>query len=506
MSSSVKGRVAVVGGGLGGLSAAAVLAARGWDVTLFEKNPWLGGKAAVLEDGGYRFDMGPTILTMPSVLRRIWEEAGAPLEHDLDLIRLDPQWRCFFEDGTILDLKEDVQEMAASLDRLSPGSGAGKGFVRFQSLARRLHDISDRYFFYKPIGSIGDMFRARDTLNPGSLKDVLALRSWSTFASTVRAHIPDARAAQMVDHYTQYVGSNPYQAPAVLAGIASMQAGEGIWYPRGGTGAVPRALAELGGRLGVRYRTGVGIRKVLLEGGRACGVETDRDETLPFDAVVSNMDSVRTHRELVNGAAAARFLSKRSYEPACSGVVLYLGLRERYEHLLHHNFVFSRDPEEEFDSIYRRGEPAPDPTCYVAAPSCTEPEVAPEDGEALYILVHTPHLRTRHDWKEMFPAYRRTILEKMKRTAGCDDIERRIEVERALTPRDIHERYSVLEGAIYGLASHGKMLGAFKPTNRSAEVPGLYLAGGASHPGPGMPMVMMSGWIAADALDGDLAR
>jgi phytoene desaturase len=506
MSQSAGKHVAVIGGGLGGLSAAVVTAARGYRVTLFEKNDWLGGKAAVLREDGYRFDMGPTILTMPSVLRRVWDEAGAPLEEDLDLVRLDPQWRCFFEDGTILDLKEDVEAMAASLDRLSPRTPSGEGFRRFQALARRLHDISGRYFFYRPIGSIRDMFRARDALRVEALKDVLALRSWSTYAATVRKHIPDSRAAQMIDHYTQYVGSNPYEAPAVLAGIASMQAGEGVWYPIGGTGAVPRALVSLGERLGVEYRTGVGVGKITTDGGRVAGVETDHGETLTFDAVVSNMDSVRTHRELLSGEPASKFLGARPYEPACSGVVLYLGLRERYEHLLHHNFVFSRDPEEEFDAIYRKGEPAPDPTCYVAAPSCTEPEVAPENGEALYILVHAPYLRSRHDWSAMLPSYRRIILDKMKRTAGCEDIESRISVERVLTPSDIHQRYSVLEGAIYGLASHGRMFGAFKPINRSAELPGLYLAGGAAHPGPGMPMVIMSGWIAADAVAADLGR
>ncbi|MFL5204497.1 MAG: phytoene desaturase family protein, partial [Microvirga sp.] len=219
-------------------------------------------------------------------------------------------------------------------------------------------------------------------------------------------------------------------------------------------------------------------------------------------AVVSNMDSVRTYRELVGGDVGARAV-KRGHEPACSGVVLYLGLSKAYDHLLHHDFVFSRDAEEEFDFIYRRGEPAPDPTCYMAAPARTDPTVAPPGGEALYILVHTPYLRPHHDWSRMLPAYRRTILDKMKRTAGLHDLEERIVFERVLTPQDIHDRYKVLNGAIYGLASHGKFMGAFKPGNRSRQVRGLYLAGGAAHPGPGMPMVMMSGWIAADALDAD---
>ena len=217
--------------------------------------------------------------------------------------------------------------------------------------------------------------------------------------------------------------------------------------------------------------------------------------------MVSNEDAVRTYRELLGGAVADRFDKRREYEPACSGVVLYLGLNQRYEHLAHHDFVFSRDPHEEFHHIYDLAEPAPDPTCYLASTSATDSTTAPAGGDALYVLVHTPFLRPKHDWLRMFPAYRQVILNKLKRTAGLADIEERIVFERALTPLDIHERYRVLNGAIYGISSHGRWNGAFKPANASPDVVGLYLAGGAAHPGPGMPMVMMSGWIAADALD-----
>ena len=306
----------------------------------------------------------------------------------------------------------------------------------------------------------------------------------------------------MLDHFTQYVGSSPYGSPAVLCAIAHMQTAEGLWYPMGGTHAVAQALAKLAVELGAEIRTGVEITGLDLSGGAVRGVRTASGENLSFDAVVSNMDSIRTYRELVGGATAAHY-ERKGFEPACSGVVLYLGLDRRYDHLAHHDFVFSRDPEEEFDFIYRRGEPAPDPTCYLAAPSITDPSVAPPGGEALYILVHAPYLRPHHDWSRMLPDYRRVILDKLKRTAGLADLEERIVVERHLTPQDIHDRYKVLNGAIYGLASHGRFLGAFKPGNRSRHVRGLYLAGGAAHPGPGMPMVLMSGWIAADALDAD---
>lgn len=498
-------QVAVVGGGLAGLASACTLAARGYDVTVFERNRWLGGKAARLESQGFRFDMGPTILIMPSVLRRIFAEAGRRLDDYLDMVPLEPQWRSFFDDGSTLDLLGDAESMRRELEAFSPGSAAG--YERFMDLSERLHDISERFFLWRSVGRVTDTFDLSSTFRPSVLRDLLSLRMGRSVAGTVRSHLKDERVAQMVDHFTQYVGSAPDASPAVLCGIGHMQTSEGVWYPMGGTRAIPKALERLGRELGVIFHTGIGIERIWTEDGAVRGVVTAGGRFVEFDAVVSNADAVRTHRELLRDPdgptrrAVERFEDRRSYEPACSGVVLYLGLNRRYEHLAHHDFVFSRDAEEEFDAIYRQGEPAPDPTCYLCAPAVTDPSVAPEGGEALYVLVHTPYLRPHHDWDRMLPEYRRVIFDKLARTAGLTDLEERIVFEAALTPRDIHERYAVLNGAIYGLASHGRFQGAFKPANRSPDVSGLYLAGGAAHPGPGMPMVMMSGWIAADALD-----
>ena len=493
--------VAVVGAGLAGLSAACTLAARGHKVILFDKNPWLGGKAAVLEESGFRFDMGPTILTVPQVLARVFAEAGREMNEALDLRRLDPQWRCFFEDGSVLDLQEDVPAMAEVIRGFAPGSE--QGFVDFMAMSRKLHQVSDKFFFWKSVEGIGDTLDFRGGMNLETLKDVASLRMGTTVARQIRKRVKDGRVAQMLDHFVQYVGSSPYGSPAVLCSIAHMQTDRGVWYPIGGTRAVPMALERLAGELGVDLRPGTGIARITHEAGAVTGVVTEGGETIPVSAVVSNMDSVRTYKELVGGVPEKRFSRRWKRDPACSGVVLYLGLDRAYEQLAHHDFVFSRDPEEEFDWIYRKGEPAPDPTAYIAAPSRTEPGVAPPGGEALYILVHTPYLRPHHDWNAMLPAYRRVIFDKLARCAGMKDLEDRIVVERHLTPADIHERYRVLNGAIYGLASHGRVNGAFKPGNRSRELRGLYLAGGAAHPGPGMPMVLMSGWIAADSLHAD---
>jgi phytoene desaturase len=501
-------RVGVIGSGLAGLAAACTLAARGHKVEVFEKNAWLGGKAAQLKEKGFQFDMGPTILIQPSVLRKIFAEAGKDLNDYVEMVRLDPQWRCFFEDGATIDLRDDEGLMSEDLEGRFPGMG--NKYKQLMALSRELHTISDKFFFWKSVGSIKDTLDVGGAFDLKVLRDVLKMRMGKTVAGTIREFIPDLNTAQMLDHMVQYVGSNPDASPAILTAIGSMQMEEGIWYPMGGTRAVPEALVKLATELGVVFHPSTDVAKITTstEPGTkheaVTGLLTTDGKQYAFDAVVSNEDAVRTHRELLKKTHAAKeFEDKRTYEPACSGVVLYLGLKKRYDHLAHHDFVFSRDPEEEFHAIYHLGEPAPDPTCYLACTSFSDPKTAPEGGEAMYVLVHTPYLRPHHDWTKMFPAYRQVILDKLKRTAGCEDIEERILFEHHLTPQDIHDRYRVLNGAIYGISSHGRFMGAFKPANRSKELDGLYLAGGAAHPGPGMPMVMMSGWIAADSLDAD---
>ncbi|MEZ6140672.1 MAG: phytoene desaturase family protein [Zavarzinella sp.] len=503
-------RIGIIGGGLGGLASACVLAARGHQVTLFERNPWFGGKAAQLDAQGFRFDMGPTILTIPGVLERIFGEAGKNLGDYMELVRLDPQWRCFYTDGSILDLHSEMQAMANEFKRFAPEKDLLPGYQRFLQFSERMKKVSDQFFFWKSVGGMRDIFEWKTTFQTKVLGDVLAMRMGKSVADTVRKFVPEPRVAQMLDHFTQYVGSSPEASPAVLCGIATMQTNEGVWYPMLGTRAVPTALTKLAEELGVTLRNQCAVREIVTDdrSRKVTGVVTESGESISFDAVVSNCDTVRTHKEMLaaTGKPSKSFQKRRGYEAACSGVVLYLGLKKKYDHILHHNFVFSNDPHTEFASIYERGDPADDLTAYVCSPAQTEPAVAPPGGDALYVLVHTPYLRPHHQWKTMFPEYRQKILNKLKTTAGMEDIEERIAFESALTPQDINDRYHVLNGAIYGLASHGKWFGAFKPANRSPDLAGLYLAGGSAHPGPGMPMALMSGWIAADVLDQDYQK
>ena len=487
-------QVIVIGAGPGGLASAILLAAAGVRVKIVERLPFVGGRTSSIEAQGYKFDLGPTFFLYPRVLEEILRTAGTTLRDEVPMERLDPQYRIQFGAGGRIDATPDISQMEREIAALSPADAPG--FRRFLAENRTKLAAMEPCLETPFLGW-------QDLVNVRLLKMLPMLRPHQSVDTYLKRFFRDERVRLAFCFQSKYLGMSPFRCPSLFSILSFLEYEYGVFHPIGGCAAVTQAMARVAQRLGVEIHTNTRITQILTQGGSVTGMRTNHDEVIPLRAVVSNCDSVRTHRELISGAVGAKFEKRRTYEAACSGVVLYLGLKKRYDHLAHHDFVFSRDPHEEFDFIYKKGEPAPDPTCYLAATTCSEPATAPAGGEALYVLVHTPYLRPHHDWKKMLPAYRKTIMEKLKTTGQMPDIEDRIVFERTLTPQDIHDRYHVLNGAIYGLASHGTFLGAFKPGNRSPDLRGLYLAGGAAHPGPGMPMVLMSGWIAADTLDKD---
>ncbi|MEO1128861.1 MAG: phytoene desaturase family protein [Planctomycetota bacterium] len=501
-------RITVIGGGLAGLAAAADCISRGFEVTIVERNEHLGGKMNVLQESGFRFDMGPTIITLPEVLRGIVRRSGRRVEDEIDLVPLDPQWRCMYDDGVVVDLLANPHAMAASLEQQFPGTGVGEGYTQFIEYSRRMFRLSEKVFFYKDLGAMSDLMRSPPPRDPDLLKDVLAMRLHSTCGATVHRHISEPHVAQMCEHFLQYVGSSPFLAPSILSLIASAQVDNGCWYPMGGTRQVARTLERIVRAGAAEVITGVGVSRIRQEGGRATGVELEDGRTIDADAVISNCDVQRTMRDLLgSGRAAGEQRSvARKYSPACSGLVLYLGLDRQYDHLAHHDFLFSASSEDEFDDIYRKGIPARDPSIYLAVPSRTDPDQAPPGCEALYVLIHTPYLRDGQTWEGpggLLEQYRPVVMNVLQTRGGMPDIEDHIVVERHLTPNHIDRMYNAEGGAIYGLASHGRLKGGFKPRNRSRVLGNLYLAGGSANPGPGVPMVLMSGVTAAAALAED---
>lgn len=504
-------RIVIVGGGLAALAACCELQTHGAHVTIVESNDHLGGKMNVLREGGFTFDMGPTIITIPDVLRGILRRAGRTPEDHINLVRLDPQWRCFFEDSTTLDLLQDPAAMGASLARTFPTlPDLSASYQRFMAYSRRMLSLSEKVFFYKDVAGPADLMRQKLPTDPALLRDVLAMRVHSTVGATIRRMIPEPHVRQLCEHFLQYVGSSPFLAPAILTLIAAAQTDHGCWYPMGGTRAVAACLESLARDRGAAVITSATVARIIESEGRATGVQLEDGRRFDADAVISNADVQRTLSGLV---ATPRALKRRDaissrYTPACSGVVFYFALDRAYGHLAHHNFLFSADSHAEFDDIYTRGIPARDPTIYLAAPSRTDPAQAPPGAEALYALIHTPYLRPGQRWGipgegELLDRYRPIVIDKLRRF-GMPDIQNRIRFERHLTPDMIERMYNAQGGAIYGLASHGRLFGGFKPRNRCLVSDRLYLAGGSVNPGPGVPMVLMSGVTAARCACEDL--
>ncbi len=491
-------RVAIVGGGLAGCAAAVRLAHAGHSVTLFEKNSHLGGKMNVWTEGGYTFDMGPTIITKPDVLDRLFADVGRNRADYIELVDLDPQWRTFFADGSSFDLYSSLEKMTAELARFAPAELAR--YLEFLAYSQRMYDISDRWFFWKSYGSITDMMRS-NPMSPQSLGLALNMDPFTTMHQAIRKHFKDPRLAQLFEHFVQYVGSSPFVAPAILCLIAWVQLGLGCWYPMGGTGSIARALAWLCGELSVEIRTNTPIAHIETADGCIVGVVPEGGELERFDAVIANSDIVRTLESLLGTREATDALHKREkqLEPACSGIVLYLGCNRQWPQLKHHDFFFSADSDAEFRDLYENHVPHSDPTCYLAVPSITDPAVAPEGCTALYVLVHTPYVTESFEWDREAERYRDVILDKLERS-GLTGLRDSIEASRTVTPRDLERMYWVNRGAIYGVVTQRGLNSAFKTANRSDVVRGLYWAGGSVNPGPGVPMVLMSGQIAANCV------
>ena len=459
-------------------------------VLLFERNHWLGGKAAVLEEHGYRFDMGPTILTLPSVLRRIFAEAGRRAGR---LPRPDPARSAM---AVLLRRRlacsicsPDVERDGGELERFAPGSGRdGLPAVPRALRAAALH-LGPLLLLEAGRLACATCSTREPRFSRRCCGDVLACGLGRSVAGdgakhrARRARRPDARPLHAIRRLGpgRIAGGALRHRPHADGGGRLVSARR----HRRRAGGAGEAGARTGRRAPDRDRRAAHPRDRRRRGCAASRRKTAR--RFRWRRWCRTADSVRTHRELLGGTAAATaFERRRRYEPACSGVVLYLGLDRRYDHLLHHNFVFSRDPHEEFDAIYRQGRTGPRPDVLPRAPRpATEPEVAPPGGEALYVLVHTPYLRPHHDWKQMLPGYRRVILDKLARTGGTAGPRSAHPLRAPLTPQDIHDRYRVLNGAIYGLASHGKLLGRLQARQpqpgREGAVPRRRL--GASGPG-----------------------
>ena len=481
-------RVVVIGAGVGGLAATARLAAQGHDVTVCEAAEVVGGKLGLLERDGFRFDTGPSLVTMPHVFRDLFEATGG-WPDGLAFERLDPIARYRFADGTGFDAVDDLDRFCAHLEAWSPGSGTD--WRSFTARAGRVWDASRVPFLESPLDGPASLAR----LALRRPQDLAAIAPGRTLRGLGR-RLRDPRLRVFLDRYATYTGSDPRRAPAALAAVPFVEQAYGGWYVPGGLRRLGEAIHERALERGARLLTGARVTRVTMSGGRADGVLLADGTRLPADVVVANADAAHVYGSLVDAPKAARRLARAT--PSLSGFVLMLAVRGRTPGLAHHTVLFPADYDAEFDAVFGDpGRPVLDPTLYVSAPD--DPAVRPAGHEAWFVLVNAPRHGTGRgacDWRS--PGLAETYAEHLIDLLGERGlpVRDRLLWHEVLSPADLEQRTGAVGGSIYGTSSNGVTAAFLRPANRS-PVPGLLLVGGSSHPGGGLPLVTLSAQIVA---------
>lgn len=483
-------RVVVVGAGLAGLSAALRLAGAGRQVTVLERESIPGGRAGLIEDQGYRFDTGPTVLTMPDLIADTLAAVDENLADWLDLIPVTPLYRARYHDGSQLDVKADPLEMAAEVERVC-GPAEAQGYLRFVEFVSSLyrHEMAD--FIDRNIDSPFDL------VTP-DLARLVALGAFRRMTPKVRQYFRDFRTERVFSFQSMYAGMSPFNALALYCVISYMDCVSGVFVPRGGMHALPRALAAAATKHGVDIRYDEVVDHVELSGQRAVAVHTANGERIGCDAVVLNPDLPVAWRDLLGHEP--RSVKRLRYSPSC--YLLLAGSTEQYSKTVHHNIHFGRSWKGVFDDLIDRQRLMSDPSFLVTRPTYSDASLAPAGRHSYYVFFPVPNLDADIDWTTSAAGYRENVLATLE-SKGYIGFSDAIEVEHATTPLDWESR-GMERGSPFASAHTFWQTGPFRPRNIWGE--NVVFAGSGTTPGVGVPMVMISGRLAAERITGPDAR
>jgi len=483
--------VIVVGAGPGGLASAILLAAEGLDVTVLERRDRVGGRTAALKAEGFRFDTGPTFFLYPRILEEIFAAAGRDLHREVDLIRLDPQYRIAFGDGARLDATPDVERMEREIARISPDDAGA--FRRFLDDNRtKLEKF--RPVLESPFDSVRDLFR------PALLDALPHLAPWRSLDRELGRFFSDERIRLAFSFQSKYLGMSPFRCPGLFSILSFLEYEYGVYHPVGGCSAVVEAMARVAREMGVDIRLDEPVEEILFDGRRAVGARTSR-AVYRSDAMVLNADFARAMTRLVPNRLRRRWSDRKISRArfSCSTFMLYLGIEGRYEDLPHHTIYISEDYRNNLDEIESRHVLSEDPSFYVQNACVTDPGLAPEGMSTLYVLVPVTHETDNVDWGLATDGFRERTLRQLEKI-GLGGVERRIRFEHRITPSDWSHSYEIHRGATFNLAHSFDQMLHLRPHNRFEDLDGVYLVGGGTHPGSGLPVIFESARISSKLL------
>ncbi len=488
-------RVIIVGAGMGSLAAAIRLAAKGFEVEVFEKNGQLGGRMGRLEAAGFTFDTGPSLLLMTDTYRELFRSAGRDLDDYARLIPLDSNYRITFGDGDSLTIRRTLPELIGELERIEPG--VTPRFYRF------LEDACHKYRIGRSEFVERDFVGARDFFGVRNLRLLLKTKALGNYYRSVSRFFRTEKLRQAFSLQTMYLGLSPFEAPAVYSLLPYTELAEdGLWFPEGGMYSLVEAMERLAGELGVRFHLNSPVERVVVTKGRARGVRGGGEE-IGADAVLVGADLPYAYRELLGGSFDGDFTFRRreKLQYTASAFMLYLGLDRKLDHMLHHNFYLSERYRENFEAIFRDRRLPDDPSFYAVVATRTQPSMAPEGMEGLFVLVPVPHLRnTNVDWTRDAPAFKEKVYDLLGRRCGIEGVRERVVYEKVRTPPDWREEYNLEEGAAFGIGHGILQVGYFRPPMVSKEVGGLYFVGASTRPGTGVPLVTIGARLVAERI------
>ena len=487
--------VVIVGAGPGGLATAMLLAHAGFQVTVLERRDRVGGRTSAIEAEGFRFDLGPTFFLYPQVLRGIFRMVGRDLDREVDLIRLDPQYELRYEDGARIRATPDLERLEQEVARLSPGDATQ---LRAYMEANRAKLQAFKPILESAFQGWGDFLRL-------PFRELLPhMRPGTSVDADLKRYFQDPRVRLAFSFQSKYLGMSPFRCPSLFTILSFLEYEHGVFHPRGGCAAVSEAMARVARSMGVDIRLGEGVEEVLFEGRRAVGVRTPQGRQA-CDALVVNADFAEAMRRLVPNELRTRWTDKRIEKKkySCSTYMLYLGIDGRYDDLAHHTIFLADDYRQNLADIEKNHVLSQNPSFYVQNASVTDPSLAPKGQSALYVLAPVTHQHPKVDWAVEGPGFRRRLLGQLARI-GLGDLESRIRYEKVLTPANWEADHHIFRGATFNLAHNlGQML-HLRPRNRFEDLDGVYLVGGGTHPGSGLPVIFESAKISTRLLAQDL--